>query len=104
MNKKDSIQAIHVQNTLQDILINDVRGKISEAIIDAENVSKEKYVAKARMIEAAIDMSTEEKLGAMDKNYDRRNQECWQNVLCFAVISLIVVSLGSVATKNIRTR
>lgn len=104
MNEKDSIQAIHEQNTLQDILTNDVRGKISEAIIDAENVSKEKYVVKARMIETAIDMSTKEKLDAIDKNYDRRNQERWQNVLYLAVAFLSVVGLavGSpVAVKNI---
>lgn len=105
MYENSSIQTIHEQNTLQDILINDVREKISEAAIDAENVSKEKYAAKAKMIEAATDMSIKEKLDAMDKNYDRRNQERWQNVLCFAVVSLSVVGLavGSpVAVKNIR--
>ena len=75
MNENSSIQTIHEQNTLQDILIKDIRGKISEAVIDAENVSKEKYAAKAKRIEAATDMSTKEKLDAMDKNYDRRNQE-----------------------------
>ena len=103
MNENSSIQTIPKQNTLQDILINDVRRKISEAAIDAENVSKEKYAAKAKMIEAATDMSTKEKLDAMDKNYDRRNQERWQNVLYFAVVSLSAVGLtvGSpVAVKN----
>ena len=105
MNENSSIKTIPKQNTLQDILINDVRRKISEAAIDAENVSKEKYAAKAKMIEAATDMSTKEKLDAMDKNYDRRNQERWQNVLYFAVVSLSAVGLtvGSpVAVKNIR--
>ena len=105
MNENSSIQTIPKQNTLQDILINDVRRKISEAAIDAENVSKEKYAAKAKMIEAATDMSTKEKLDAMDKNYDRRNQERWQNVLYFAVVSLSAVGLtvGSpVAVKNMR--
>ena len=105
MNENSSIQTIHEQNTLQDILMNDVRRKISETATDAENVSKEKYAAKAKMIESASDMSTNEKLDAMDKNYDRRNQERWQNVLLLAVVSLSVVGLavGSpVAVKNIR--
>lgn len=75
MNENSTNQTIHGQNTLQDILINDIRRKISEVAIDAENISKEKYAAKAKMIEAATDMSTKEKLDAMDKNFDRRNQE-----------------------------
>ena len=94
MNENSSIQTIPKQNTLQDILINDVRRKISEAAIDAENVSKEKYAAKAKMIEAATDMSTKEKLDAMDKNYDRRNQERWQNVLYFANVNHFFTLLG----------
>ena len=105
MNENSSIQTIHEQNTLPASLINDIRGKISEAVIDAENVSKEKYAAKEKMIEAVTDMSTKEKLDAIDKNYDRRNQERWQNVLYLAVASLSVVGLavGSpVAVKNIR--
>lgn len=105
MNENSTNQTIHGQNTLQDILINDIRRKISEVAIDAENISKEKYAAKAKMIEAATDMSTKEKLDAMDKNFDRRNQERWQNVLYLAVASLSVVGLavGSpVAAKNIR--
>ena len=105
MNESSSIQTIHKQNILQDILINDVRKKISEATTDAENESKEKYAAKTKLIENATDMSTKEKLDAMDKNYDRRNQERWQIVHCFAVRSLILVGLaiGSpVALKNIR--
>lgn len=104
MNKNSSIQTIHEQSTLQDIILKDIIKKISEAANDAENVSKEKYAAKAKLIEAANDMSTKEKLDATDKNYDRRNQEGWQNVLCFAVASLSAVGLavGSpVAVKNI---
>lgn len=105
MNENSTNQTIHGQNTLQDILINDIRGKISEAAIDAENVPKEEYTSKVEMIKDATDMSTKEKLDAMDKNFDRRNQERWQNVLYLVVASLSVVGLavGSpVAAKNIR--
>lgn len=104
MNKNSTIQTIHEQSTLQDIILKDIIKKISEAANDAEMVSKEKYAAKAKLIEAANDMSAKEKLDATDKNYDRRNQERWQNVLCFTVASLSIVGLavGSpVAVKNI---
>ncbi len=69
INEKSSIQTIHKQNTLQDILINDIRGKISEAAIDAENVPKEEYTSKVEMIKDATDMSTKEKLDAMNKKF-----------------------------------
>lgn len=104
MNKNSTIQTIHKQNTSQDIILKDIIKKISKAISDAENVSKEKYAAKAKLIEAANDISTKEKLDAIDKNYERRNQEHQQNIFCFAVVSLGVVSLvvaSPVAVKNI---
>lgn len=50
-------------------------------------------------------MSTQEKLNAMDTNYDRRNQERWQNALFyFAIISFSVVGLAgsTFAVKNVR--
>ena len=60
---------------------------------------------KKKLIESANDMNTQEKLDAMDRNYVRRNQEHWQNILCFAVISFSVVRLAidsPAAIKNIR--
>ena len=50
-------------------------------------------------------MNTQEKLDAMDRNYARRNQERWQNILCFAVISFSVVRIAidsPTTIKNIR--
>lgn len=105
MNEKKTMQTIDETNSLQNIIFNEVRQKIFDAATDAENISKEKYTAKEKIIESANDMSTQEKLDAMDKNYDRRNQERWQNVLYFAVISFGVVgiAIGSpVAVKNVR--
>lgn len=88
MNENNLTQTTNEQDTLQSIGISEVRQKIYDAVTDAENTSKDKYAAKQKLIESADDMTTQEKLDAMDKNYDRRNQERWQNVLCFAVISL----------------
>lgn len=99
------MQPIDETKSLQNIIIDEVRQKISATATDAENTSKEKYTAKEKLIESADDMTTQEKLDAMDTNYDRRNQERWQNVFYFAVISFSVVGLaiGSpVAVKNVR--
>lgn len=105
MNEQNTIQPLDKTKSLQDIIIDEVRQKISDAATDAEVTSKEKYITKLKLIESADDMNTQEKLDAIDKNYDRRNQERWQNVLYFAVISFSVagIAIGSpVAIKNIR--
>ena len=102
MNNNNLIQATNEQDTMQSTIINEVRQKISDAAI---NTSKEKYAAKEKLIASADDMTTQEKLDAMDSNYDRRNQERWQNVLRFAAMSFSVVgiAIGSpIAVKNVR--
>ena len=105
MNENNLTQTTNEHDTLQSIVISEIRQKISDTANDAENTAKEKYIAKQKLIESADDMTTHEKLDAMDKNYDRRNQERWQNVFYFAVISFSVVGLaiGSpIAVKNVR--
>ena len=67
--------------------------------------SKEKYDLKNRLIENAADMTTQEKLDAIDLNYDRHNQEVWQNILIagFAALGLIGLASGNpTIIKNIR--
>lgn len=97
MNEDNLIQTTNEQNILQSIAISEISQKISDATTDAENSSKEKYATKQKLIKSANDMNTHEKLEAMDKNYDRRNRERWQNTLYFFIISFIVVeiSIGS---------
>ena len=105
MNEQNTMQPHDETKSLHNIIINEVRQKISNAATNAEATSKEKYITKLKLIESADDMGTQEKLDAMDRNYDRRNRECWQNVLYFAVISFSVVgiAIGSpVAIKNVR--
>lgn len=104
MNKNNLTQTTNQNDTLQNIVIPDIHQKIFDAVTDAENTSKEKYTAKQKLIESANDMTTQEKLDAMDKNYDRRNQERWQNVLYFAIVSFSILGLVSspAAVKNVR--
>ena len=104
MNDNNLIQTTNEQDILQSIVISEVSQKISDATVDAENSSKEKYATKQNLIKSANDMNTHEKLEAMDRNYDRRNQERWHNTLYFVVISFIVVGISigsSVAVKNV---
>lgn len=105
MNDKKTMQPITETNSLKNIIFDEVHQKISNTIIDAENVSKEKYATKEKLIESANDMTTQEKLDAIDKNYDRRNQERWQNMLYYAMISFSMVGIvlsNPVAIKNVR--
>lgn len=94
MNKQNSIQTINEQSILQDYNIKEIYKKTHEIIFDAENESKKKYIAKRKLIESADDMSTREKLDAMDKNYDRWNQEHRQNALNFTIIFLGLVGIA----------
>lgn len=102
MNKKDTIRPIDKASSLQRIIIDEIHQKISDATINAENTSKEKYTIKEKLIESASDMNTQEKMNAMDINYNRRNQERWQNVLCFTIISFSIfgIAIGSTVTVN----
>ena len=104
MNTKNTIPPINSLCSIQDICIDEVYQKIADAATDAENDSKEKYIAKGNLIDSANDMSTQEKLDAWDENYDRRNQERWKNLLYFTAASftLIVITIGSpTAVRNI---
>lgn len=104
MNKQNTMQPLGETKSLQNIVIDEVCQKISDAAIDAETTSEEKYITKQKLIVSADDMNTQEQLDAMDRNYDRRNQERWQNVLYFAVVSFSVVGIAissPIAIKNV---
>ena len=104
MNGQNTMQLLGETKSLQNIVIDGVRQKIFDVATDAEVTSKEKYITKQKLIESADDMNTQEQLDAMDRNYDRRNQERWQNVLYFAVVSFsaVGIAIGSpIAIKNV---
>lgn len=105
MNENNYIQTPNENSTLQDSTIENMYIKAYESITDAENTSKEKYVTKTILIKSSNDMSTQEKLTSLDKNYECRNHERWQNVLYFTIISFSVlgVAVGSpIVMKNVR--
>ena len=105
MNENNYIQTIDENSTLQDSIIENMYLKAFASISDAENTSKEKYITKTMLIKSSNDMSTQEKLTSLDKNYECRNYERWQNLLYFAIIpfSVLGVAVASpMAMKNVR--
>lgn len=93
----DSIN-IHTNNTSIDstsAAMQGINGRISKAADSLYNTSKEKYNLKAKLIEEAKDMTTQEKLDALDQNYDRHNQEVWQGILIVGVVTLGFIGLAS---------
>lgn len=92
-------------NDFSNRILSEAYQLISDAALNSQKESHEKYELKNKIIEEAKDMTTQEKINAIDNNYDRRNQENWHNILNFTVFSFGVISiiLGSpIAIKNIR--
>lgn len=90
MNEDKNIYPTDKTNAKLSINFNKLQQNIFDSMTDAESNSKEKYSTKARLIEKATDMTTNEKLEALDKNYNRRNQELWQNIGCLVGISICI--------------
>ena len=53
---------------------------ISNAFTESQKTSKELYTEKLKLITSAKDMSTAEKLTAMNDSYSTWYQQNWQNV------------------------
>ena len=60
MNKQNTMQPLGETKSLQNIVIDEVCQKISDAVIDAEATSEEKYITKQKLIVSADDMNTQE--------------------------------------------
>lgn len=104
MNENNYIQTTTKSNILHDSIIENMYIKAYESITNAENSSKEKYITKATLIKSSNDMSTQEILTSLDKNYECRNGERRQNVLYFTIITFSVlgaVVVSPIAVKNI---
>lgn len=70
-----------------------VENRITDAVDGLASISKEKYERKATIIENATDMTTQEKLDALDKNYGRHRQEIFEG-LVFTVLSLALLGIA----------
>ncbi len=102
MKKNNSNQTINEHDTLQSIVKSKILQMIYDTEIDARSTSKEKYIAKQKLIESDNTMTTQEKLDAMDRNYKCINQEYCQIEIRYAVISVSVVGLAIVSPVVIK--
>ena len=105
MNNTHPIFYTTDDSNFKGTIFSDLQKILSDTILSTEKESKDKYETKAKLIEKATDMSTQEKLTALDKNYACRNLEAWQNILCFAAISVGALGLfmgNPVTPKNVR--
>lgn len=82
-----------IPTNLMENSIRFVTDWIKEARDNLYHTSKEKYDLKAKLIEKADDMTTKEKLDALDHNYDRHTQEVSQGILIFGVASLTLIGI-----------
>ena len=53
MNKQNTMQPLGETKSLQNIVIDEVCQKISDAVINAEATSEEKYITKQKLIVSA---------------------------------------------------
>lgn len=91
---ENTITTPTTSNNAYESLYQNITEQVSEAVVALDETSKEKYNRKISLIENAQDMTTKEKLDAMDQCYDRRSQESWQNILYFAGASAFIIGLA----------
>lgn len=73
-----------------------IENRITNAVDGLATTSKDKYERKATLIENATDMTTPEKLDALDENYNHHMQE----IIVGVAILVLSVTLLDIAVKN----
>lgn len=91
MSKKMSIM-----NSNTDCINDFIGNCINDAIDALASTSKEKYEQKSSLIENATDMTTQEKLHALDENYDIHMQE----IIMGVTITVLSLTILGIAIKN----
>lgn len=76
---------------LDKACVGSISNQLNEVCSTLHTTSKEKYAIKSKLIENAKDLTTSEKLLALDANYDRHNQEMWQNIFLYGFASLTLL-------------
>lgn len=71
-----------------------ITNQISAATQQLNIISKEKYDNKNKLIENATDMTTKEKLEAMDQNYAKHFREVYSSIFAFALLSLSIAGIA----------
>lgn len=88
-------------NTMQNATSDDDFAGINDFLytyresLNESKIIREKYEEKFRLIKSAEDMTTPEKLDALDKNFEQKNKEDYQNrqKLYVATAFCIIITL-----------
>ena len=104
MNPNNSSTTLSSENTLPHVVRDTICQKIYETVDDANKLSDEKYKSAEKLIQEAPDMSTQEKLDAMNKNYERWHYERWNNTIVFTVVALCLLGLAVKGPIAVRVR
>ena len=80
MSDKSITSFTNIPSSLQ----NEMSLIISNAFTESQKMSKELYTEKLKLITSAKDMSTAEKLTAMNDSYSTWYQQNWQNQCCIS--------------------
>ena len=89
----NNITAIDASLIPQEESMQLIKDNLKDVNTELFNASNEKYLLKERLIDECQDMCTSEKLDALDRNYDRHNQEVWQNIIITRIISLTLMGI-----------
>lgn len=87
---------ISIMNSNTDGVNDFIENCITDAIDALASTSKEKYKQKTSLIENATDMTTQEKVHALDENYDSHMQE----IIMGVTITVLSVTILGIAIKN----
>lgn len=98
MSDKSITSFTNIPSSLQ----NEMSLIISNAFTESQKTSKELYTEKLKLITSAKDMSTTEKLTAMNDSYSTWYQQNWQNVCCLCIIVLSTTVGVPIAIKAVR--
>ena len=74
-----------------------IKDRLKDINTELFNTSKEKYLLKVKLIDECQDMSTSEKLDALDCNYDRHTQEVRQNIIITSILGFTLIGIIKVA-------
>lgn len=100
MNSKSITPVTNAPSSMQNEVFNKMSIIVSNAFNESEKASKELYNEKSKLIISAKDMSTAEKLTALNENYCTRHQQQSQNV-CSHIVGFGIIVCVSVVTPVI---
>ncbi|MDD3795251.1 MAG: hypothetical protein PHE06_04640 [Lachnospiraceae bacterium] len=77
--------------------------KLTDTVNNLNNVAKDKYNKKNEIIESASDLSTSEKLEAIDRNFAQYVREEYTSIVIFTFLSISILGITAVSPTVIKS-